>query len=175
MMKIDSCVIAVPWEDAYEGLSRAQSIKSYEQMSGPGFSAQLMISQGEEIVLEKSEIAVLNGPLSDKRIVRTVAPFNHLDVWYNRPAKRSMLGSLIYTERDGFPIAEYCAVRNNSPDTLDIANDIADFYKRFGWDAEVYKDERLFPKSDKKSELSLQSVEKNVIAKISEMINNEHI
>ncbi|MBU3896521.1 MAG: hypothetical protein KJ697_01130 [Nanoarchaeota archaeon] len=165
------CVIAIPTKQTYSDLGRSEAIDIYRKMSGPDFEKQLTTS--EEIMFEKEEIIVTHGPMSNKRIIRTVAPFNILDTWYKEPANNSALGNLIYTEIDGFPVAEYCAIVDNligNRGSYYMAHDIANYYRQRGWDAVRLFGGNLLPASIKKDKQTLLNVEKEVIIEISKMI-----
>ena len=164
---LDSCVIAIPVK-AYEGMERSEAIQKYRKMSGPDFSKQFETS--EEVILNTSEIAVyLNKPIE---LIRTVAPFTRFDKWNGKEAKQSMMGSLIYTELDGFPIAEYCAIRSYVSG-LGIGADTARYFMKNGWYAEIYRPSAGFveaPDFSKTGEQPLLDVEPSVLSQIEKLL-----
>lgn len=164
---IDSCVIAVPLTNTYRGMTRSDAINDYKKMSTTDFEKQFETK--DEVKFDRSEIIVnLDG--NDKKIARIVAPFTRFDKWYGKDAKQSLMGSLIYTELDEFPIAEYCAIRNRNPKEIKIDVDTANYYRNSGWRAKIYYADGLVSLPSFTTTNQLLEVESSVLPEISKKL-----
>ena len=168
---VDRALIAVPGT-AYHGMIPGDAISRYMKMSGEDFNKQFESSE-EPILNPKLITVTLNN--KKRKIVRTVAPFTKFDKWKGKDGKRkdakgSLMGSLIYTEANGYPIGEYIAIRNKNPFEIGIGRDTAVYFLEHNWEIEMsISDSIPIPDFTKKGNKPLLDVRKPVFSKIRKM------
>ena len=137
----ECCVIAIP-ANAYAGMNRKDVVRSYEKMAVTDFEKQFETDDVLEFAENECSIYMQGSTVP---LVRKVAPYTTFKSWGGKETRGSSMVSAIYTWVNGTPFAEYCAIRNMNPNQLDIAGDLVNFYKRYGWDAKEYDWRGLLP------------------------------
>ena len=136
----DTCLIVTPLPGTYKDMQRDDVIRSYLRLSEDDFGKQFETS--EEIEMIDSEVLLTGVKMiqsgKEKRATRIVAPYTKIDSWNGQETRKSLVGSLIYRELDGFPIGEFIAIRNKNSKEATIVKDLTNYFKNAGWKVRKY-------------------------------------